>query len=204
MAEAKEGCAWLEDVDKDTFTRFAQYLYTGTYKGADTSAQSGLTDSTRPDDEIDKVYGYFDRVNQQLWPIFQQRKYTVPSIKGDFKKTENSDDYTEIFLCHARLYAFADKYDITLLKNICLASLHQDLVLYTSLCRRPAIVELLRYTYSNTPGCPNSMDDLRSLVIHQASCVVKELALSIEFTALLGEMGGIGRDIVLQLFRTEV
>lgn len=31
MIEAKEGCACLEDVDEDTFTRFGQYAYTLDY-----------------------------------------------------------------------------------------------------------------------------------------------------------------------------
>ena len=35
MKEAREGCAWLEDVDKDTFVRFSQYAYTEDYVAAD-------------------------------------------------------------------------------------------------------------------------------------------------------------------------
>ena len=31
MKEAKEGSAWLEDIDEDTFTRFGQYAYTLDY-----------------------------------------------------------------------------------------------------------------------------------------------------------------------------
>lgn len=31
MIEANEGCAWLEDIDEDTFTRFGQYAYTLDY-----------------------------------------------------------------------------------------------------------------------------------------------------------------------------
>lgn len=98
---------------------------------------------------------------------------------------------------------FADKYDISVLKQICLATLLQDLLLYTEVCRRPAIVELIRYTYADTADS-KPMDDLRSLVIQHAACIVKELSQSIEFTTLLGEMGGIGRDVVLELFRGDV
>ena len=35
MLEAKEGCAWLEDVDEYIMVRFGQYLYTGDYATAE-------------------------------------------------------------------------------------------------------------------------------------------------------------------------
>ena len=35
MSEAKEGCAFLEDVEESTFVRFSQYAYTGDYTAAD-------------------------------------------------------------------------------------------------------------------------------------------------------------------------
>lgn len=41
MLEAKEQCAWLQDVDRDTFIRFGQYIYTGDYKPADMTVLFG-------------------------------------------------------------------------------------------------------------------------------------------------------------------
>lgn len=65
---------------------------------------------------------------------------------------ENKDsleDYTPVFLGHARLYIFAEERMIDDLKTLCLHKLHKTLMSFT-LCedRRTDIVELVRYAYA--------------------------------------------------------
>lgn len=67
------------------------------------------------------------------------------------KVQELCEDYTEVFLCHARLYVFAEKYDIEPLRKLSKQKIHQTLIgfhLYTE--RVGDIVVLLRYVYANT------------------------------------------------------
>jgi hypothetical protein len=51
------------------------------------------------------------------------------------------------------------------------------------------IINLLRYSYSNTTDRSESIDDLRLLVVHYSACVVEDLSRSNEFQLLLEEVG---------------
>jgi hypothetical protein len=46
MAEAKESCAFLEDVDEGTFVRFVEYMYTNDYPVPDPVIVQMASDST--------------------------------------------------------------------------------------------------------------------------------------------------------------
>src|ERR1700733_507674 len=46
MAEAKENCAILEDVDEGTFVRFAEYMYTNDYSVPDPEIVQMASNST--------------------------------------------------------------------------------------------------------------------------------------------------------------
>jgi len=137
----------------------------------------------------------------KLWREFKERSYYTPIPLSQPQKSQKScEDYTEVFLCHARLYIFAEKYDIAHLCQLSLQKLHRTLTEFTLYddCRR-SIIEPMRYTYLNTPDLSESIDPLRSLVIHYAAYVVEKLAKSDDFQALLEELGQVGRDLVLKI-----
>lgn len=124
-----------------------------------------------------------------MLPTFQPRKIREPC-----------EDYTEVFLCHARLYVFAEKFDIGSLKTLSLHKLHRTLAEFTLYSDRTEdIANLLRYSYSNTPDRSESIDALRSLVIHYAVCVIEGLARSVEFQSFLEGGGSFARDLVDQM-----
>jgi hypothetical protein len=89
---------------------------------------------------------------------FLERKYsttesidaTIEACKPVRNKSHN-ENYLPVFLGHARLYVFADKYDIQPLKLLALKKLHQTLTIFTLYAQRVGdIVGLVKFTYENT------------------------------------------------------
>lgn len=141
---------------------------------------------------------------EKLWKIFESISYSVPKPSNHSfhprKNLESCEDYKDVFLCHARLYVFAEKYDIAPLKKLSLSKLHKTLSVFTLWMERVGdIVALMRYSYANTVYRSPSNDPLRLLVIHYATCVVEQLVKSSEFKALLEEPGELASDLVVKM-----
>ena len=138
---------------------------------------------------------------EKLWKVFQHRANAVSTPRFHPRKNLKScEDYTDVFLCHARLYVFAEKYDIGPLRKISLNKLHQTLCVFTLYKVRVGdIVTLLQYSYANTAHRSPTDDPLRSLVILYAACVVEDLVPSSDFKALLEEPGELASDLVLNM-----
>lgn len=256
MLEAKEGCAFLEDIDEGTFLLFSQYAYTGDYSTADlenmpdASASTKISPSNKilshrvelafqpmppasnicpdPNRVLDKVSSYHDKSDYEiewgrthfpksnkrkagvktvsskrsiLWDNFKSKTYAIskpPLLR--WKHRETCRNRTEAILDHARLYVFAEKYDIGLLKCLSLQKLHQALVQY-NLRDEPIdnIVGLIQYSYSNTMDLSGSIDGLRQLVMSYAACIVEDLARNAEFQSLLEQPGSAAKDLMIQL-----
>ena len=262
MSEAKEGCAFLEDVDERTFVRFSQYAYTGDYIAADPDilldssaipaphfaaneapirgdgetppppgpslfySPPSVTAYPEPDpyepsvpnddgdwgcysaSKKDKKRGKLvaqasQSKRSRLWDNFKNTSYAISTPAFQPRKNRESyEDYTEIFLCHAKLYVFAEMYDIGPLRELSLHKLQRTLAEFTLYDQRVEdIVRLIRYSYSNTIHHPGSVDNLRSLVVHYSACVVDELSKSVEFQLLLEEFALLGRDLIMQMLK---
>jgi hypothetical protein len=277
MVEAREGQAWLEDTDEDTFARVGEYLYTGDYIPAKPGI---LLAHSQTAQESDDVYARTilerDALNgnsisaaikapeiqiEQLpeeplpeEPLPRQSEWDMPrSTKNKKKEKKKSraafgwnseeeseslkaeptrskrellwdefvnsidtcdrdsrphqnldpyEDYSQVFLCHAQLYVFADKYDIQPLAKLSLSKLRQTLAHFNFNFieeRREDIVKLLQYCYANTPERVGSKDSLRALVIKYVACVVERLTGSKVFGSLLSEANSISLDLTLEL-----
>ncbi|CZR51297.1 uncharacterized protein PAC_01172 [Phialocephala subalpina] len=128
-------------------------------------------------------------------------------LAGRCEVRQNSaptEDYTTVFLGHAQLYVFAEKWGIKSLKTLALFKLHKTLTTFTLYAaRRPDIVELLRYTFSNnhTPDLVDAMDDLRSLVMLYTACEVENLIHCPDFLSLIGEGGQLAQNLVQVLLK---
>lgn len=100
------------------------------------------------------------------------------------------EDYTEVFLSHARLHVFADMYDIQDLKMLTFEELHDTLSRYTLHRHRTGdIVTLLRYVYGNTLP-DRSGEDLRTLLTDYVSYEMSMLMKDERFNELIIEEGG--------------
>jgi hypothetical protein len=272
MVEAREGHAWLEDTDEETFVRVGEYLYTGDYTPAEPDI---LLDHSQIGQESDDIHTQMiserDALNDgsisaemdvpeiqigQLpeeplsivseWDISRSTKkkkkekkkpraafpwgsdeeLEIPKVDPtrskrellrdefiDFIDTydrkfrprrnlEPYEDYREVFLCHAQLYVFADKYDIQPLAKLSLSKLGHTLADFNVFEeRREDIVELLQYCYANTAERVGTKDSLRALVIKYVACVVERLKGSEGFHSLLGEANSISLDLMIELYK---
>ncbi len=102
-----------------------------------------------------------------------------------------------MFLAHARLYVFADKYGIESLKHLSLHKLHKTLITFTLYkARIRDVIELARYAYSDdhTPEYEDGVDELRALVSQYITCEIDTIGQSKEFISLLEEGGAFVRD----------
>ncbi|KAI4935240.1 uncharacterized protein J4E92_002528 [Alternaria infectoria] len=112
-----------------------------------------------------------------------------------FLPTGNSapeQDFTPIFLAHARLYTFACMRLIDPLKRLALHKLHQTLLKFKLYDRRVGdVVELARYAYDNGEDRKpdGSIEDLRKLVVEYIACEVSTIGKHEAFAPLLQEGG---------------
>ena len=101
------------------------------------------------------------------------------------------EDYTDVFLSHAQLYVFAEKYDIQALKLLALEELHATLVVYTLYdVRTGDIIELLRHVYANTCKPQEGVDDMRSMMTQYVGYEMDTLMGAAEFGELIIQDGG--------------
>ncbi len=166
------------------------------------SADASTADEA-PELAIDEDWGYFKqgkksqkaKVRQELKESFLHREYTVRreviSIPPTRANRGVNENYTEVFLSHAHLYVFAEKYDIQPLKTLALEELHNTLALYTLYRRRTGdIVALLRYVYGNTVVPERGGEDLRTLLRDYVGYEMSVLMKDEEFKNLMIEEGG--------------
>lgn len=121
--------------------------------------------------------------------------HTVTMRVDPRPNTSPSEDYTLVFLGHARLYVFADTYGIESLKATVLNKLQRTLncfSLYES--RYRDIIELVRYAYENTPTRDGRGDELRELVAQYVAYGALNLAKSKLGLDLVEENGAYARD----------
>ncbi len=135
---------------------------------------------------------------------FDNSKYPLPESQQQFRhecspraNTSPEEDFTNVFLGHASLYVFAEKYGVESLKALTLNKMHETLSAFTLYRARIGdIVKLIGYVYSseNTPDYEDRVDELRALVTHYVACKADTIAESELFLGLLEEGGPFVRD----------
>ncbi|KFY05942.1 hypothetical protein V492_08224, partial [Pseudogymnoascus sp. VKM F-4246] len=108
-------------------------------------------------------------------------------------------NYSNVFLCHASLWAIADIFDIDSLKALALHKLHKTLCAFKINDDNAAeVIELARYAYNEDCGQPRpdekAGEGLRGLVTHYMVFESGVLSRSAEFSKLLGEGGRFVQD----------
>ncbi|KAL8658055.1 MAG: hypothetical protein Q9226_001315 [Calogaya cf. arnoldii] len=131
----------------------------------------------------------------QLKESFIHRKATVRqesiSIPPPIPNQRPNEDYTDVFLSHAQLYVFAEKYDIQTLKMLALENLQTFLAIFTLYKERTGdIVALLRYVYANTGEPVDGVEDLRTLTTHYMGYEMDTLMEDEGFRTLMVDDGG--------------
>jgi hypothetical protein len=222
MAQSQEGSVEYLDMEPDDFARFVEYSYRYDYtspswtlderiaKNDDTAADDGNVPP--PPDDWDIALAlepepepepYDEPLNQATYGLrqsFHERQYITSS---EPKSTmlelclpkENSkpeQDFTPVFLAHARLYTFACMRLIDPLKRLALHKLHQTLLKFKLYDRRVGdVVELARYAYDHGQDRKpdGTIEDLRKLVVEYIACDVSIIGKHEAFAPLLQEGG---------------
>ena len=119
-----------------------------------------------------------------------ERKSTI-KLPPKRKNKSSAEIYSDVFLSHARLYVFAEKYDIQPLKSLALDELHATLAIFTLYPKRTGdITHLLRYVYANTSEPREGIEDLRTLMTQYMGCEMDTLIGDEDFKDLILEDGG--------------
>ena len=134
MKEATEGVAEWPEVDRDTFIRFSQWVYTGDYDGevsklvipapppsplatveAPAAKVGPLPQDTSPPAKRAKLAGVSP--GEQIDRISEERRLRFgigpsPAAKETTGAEAKLRDYSGVLLSHARVYVLADYYNI--------------------------------------------------------------------------------------------
>ena len=140
---------------------------------------------------------------QDLETSFISRETTVRQssigIPAPRRNTDVKEDYTEVFLCHARIYNFAQKYFIEPLRQLALDELHQVLAIFTLHKERTGdIITLLKYVYSgeHSGESRDGVEDLKTLMTHYMGFQMDTLLEDDDFHALLDGSGDLLKDFL--------
>ncbi|KAG6031427.1 hypothetical protein E4U19_008065 [Claviceps sp. Clav32 group G5] len=187
FAEGRKGYVVLRDDGVETFSAFAQFIYTGYYHlSFDMSAPDSAKESH------DKgVHGNnaarFRRPHNGLWRRFIQRNhhedhedltdsYLLAPYGASRSEINDLDDYSELFISHARIFVFAQYYDVEALMDL----IHD-------------ILALIRYCYEQ-PG----LKRLKKMVAMYSAAVVNSQIQEVvveDFEDLLKERGDFAADM---------
>lgn len=147
--------------------------------------------------------GKLNLQERRKWEEFTAREYDVDSQEDIAQARANAEpceEYTEVFLSHARIYIFADRYSIEALKQLTLRRLHQTLVKFTLYEERiPDITCLLSFSYNNTPDRTGTVDELRLLVVKYISCHIKRIHSDTSFVHMMKAEGPLSIDLLQEL-----
>ncbi|KAL6890846.1 hypothetical protein GGI43DRAFT_208445 [Trichoderma evansii] len=208
MKESIERRVIWKEISEEVFIRFSQFVYTGDYDEVPPSERevkavtpcrvapsrviypsrfSGLDVDLHllrgnPRSRGSKNNGVEEK--RPLWDRFLEL-YPLPPSRPAFTPPSASYDYTDVFLCHTRMYIFADYYGIDPLQILALHKLRLALIpftLYVENCSD--IIQLVRNCFEQTVDKGGQVDRLRSLVCLYTACKVEDLWTNPEFRDL--------------------
>ncbi|KAG6111354.1 hypothetical protein E4U13_004854 [Claviceps humidiphila] len=210
--EGQQGFAVLADEDVRTVAAFAEFVYTGDYHlpsveaPLDSKTEHGGTESHDTSDcrDSDKVLG---RPLNNHWTAFATsedcgHKLDAPSAPAPpsvplapvLNPGSMRTDYSEFFIAHAKVFAFADCYGIDALMNLSMRRLHQALCGFRlSKTRVGDILALVRFCYER-PG----PEKLKRLVASYSAAIMDPGVSNLMpdcFQQLLKERGDFAADM---------
>ncbi|KND89137.1 hypothetical protein TOPH_06232 [Tolypocladium ophioglossoides CBS 100239] len=217
--EGTEQCATWKDLYEETFLRFSQFAYTGRYDGAEPQKRKAEEHTTVPDnaEEIDPwatpslTKKKSKKIVHPSSPVFDMSKkdllwnkfsslYPRPQTRTTISSNAPDDDYTDVFLSHARMYVFVDYHGIANLQSLALHELREALSQYTLYEQGTSdIIPLLEYCFSNTAEQGVHRDPLRNLVCIYTACKMEELWNDDKFQELMDTLSEFPRALFAEL-----
>lgn len=118
------------------------------------------------------------------------REHVKEAPQPRANKSDN-EDYSEVFLCHARLYVFANMYQIAILKILALEELEATLAVFKLHRKRVRdIVALLQYIYAETTASTSERVTLKDVMQHYMATEMETLIKNKYFKNLIIDDGG--------------
>lgn len=111
------------------------------------------------------------------------------------EKKDSTEDYGDLFLCHAKLYVLGDKYLIPELKKLATHRLHATLEAFTLYPSRPRdVFGLVEYTFENV----HPADEICGVLSLYCACNVESLDVNgvEELERLITEVPSFGLSLV--------
>lgn len=134
-----------------------------------------------------------------LWAKFKSL-HADTGLEGPIPTNSSSDDTTEMLLSHARVYVFAECYDIAPLGLLSLRKLRQTLEYFQMYDEAVYdVIQLINYCYENTIARTDGAEDLRSLLCMFAACNMEKLWGNKEFQELVQTCGEFSQGLITQL-----
>ena len=136
---------------------------------------------------------------EKAWNTFAQSEESKVPDCSSLESNTPWEDHSNVFLSHAKVYVFADRYDVTKLRTLAIQKLKQSLLSFNP-CQQQleSLIPLIRYTYENTPDL-EEIDSLRELVVTYSTFVVEHLFLDPEMTSLLTDFNRFAYDLLSRL-----
>lgn len=112
----------------------------------------------------------------------------IPNIPEIRANTSSSQDCTDVFLSHARLYVFAEQYDVQPLKRLAMNNLHFTLKKFSLWweCVED-VVALIKFVYEKTSKPDNEVEPMRNMLMLFIGYVMDSVVQRSEFQNLLME-----------------
>ncbi|KAI8675567.1 hypothetical protein NCS57_00458300 [Fusarium keratoplasticum] len=166
-------------VDVDTFIRFCAFAFTGDYNGVEPSlrqipamvSQPRLLRKTmklRLTNHRRTPMGVY---NGFCWERFKER-YSGHEFSPDDAVDSRTHTCAEVFLCHARVFIFADRYKINKLRDLAIRKLWIAMVNITFTGNAiPDITQLVKYIYNHTTSENPAGKEIRALV--RRYCIIR-------------------------------
>ena len=230
LSEAQQGFAILEDVDEGTFVRFIRWAYSKDYPAPEHALVESCNETTETSkdacafdedfgwgtwstkkDQKKKNTGQSSSLKGSLresfimqYDLLSSSHTFDPSIPAPRGNVAPEEDYTEVFLGHARMYVFAEKYDIQPLKTLALLKLHRTLSIFTLFPERIGdIMTLLKYVYANTAETVDGNEDIRPMLAHYIGTEMETLSKDGEIKDIMLDNGEMLGDF-LKMFASRV
>ena len=167
------------------------------------------TDNPPPQSDLSSSDGRWMPGNYSrgaLYRSFVSREPTVRkshiSIPPARHNTTKDQDFTEVFLSHAKLYVFAEEKVIQPLKTLALEELHATLAAFDLHdCRTGDVLSLIEYVYENTSQLKRDQwEDLREVLADYMSWQMETLMKDEDFRSLAVTMKRNGIEFLDDVF----
>ncbi|QGA20147.1 hypothetical protein EYB26_007848 [Talaromyces marneffei] len=204
----------LKHVEAETFTRFTEFAYRGTYvtpvvqNGQHSDLSVNISDEE--DGSIERGSRYL-RARSPIARTISPQRNNSASHRRFFEQFRSLNFYdvpamvsvNPNIMFHAKLYVFATEFQILSLQRQCLSKLHGDLCeFYMNPSDVQILLDLIEYSYTHTARHELGEESpLRNLGFRYALCHIDKLVGEERFEHIVAGNGDLALDILKEALK---